>query len=74
MATEHTGDRDVAAILAKALRKLGQAGEVDAAMRLGGNAWWALKDDDPDAAEHINGVMHYLARLDTSASAGDDTE
>jgi len=64
------GDRDVVAILAKALRKLGQAGEVDAAMRLGGQAWWALNADDPDAAEHINGVMHYLARLPQDGEAG----
>lgn len=59
-------ERDVIKLFAKALRRLGQAGQPEEANRLAAQAWWALKDTDPDAAEHINGVMHYLARLQES--------
>lgn len=50
-------------ILTKALRQLGDAGSPDAANRLGGQAWAAVRHVDPASAERINGTMHYLARL-----------
>jgi len=30
---------------------------------LAGKAWWILHDVSPEGAEHVNGVMHFLARL-----------
>ncbi|MEO6828036.1 MAG: hypothetical protein ABI255_01040 [Microbacteriaceae bacterium] len=66
MATGNEPDRDLVSLFAKALRSLGQAGRTEEASKLAAQAWWALKDDDPRAAEHVNGVMHYLARLEES--------
>lgn len=63
MGTPARGDRDLVTLFTKALRRLGEAGHADEASRLGGQAWWALKDTDPRAAERVNGTMHYLARL-----------
>lgn len=60
----HTEHRDVATILSTALQRLGKAGDAEAAMKLGGEAWWAFQDaGDAEAAEKVNHVMHYLARL-----------
>ena len=50
-------------VLVKALRALGEAGQPDAASRFAAKAWWLLRDGRPREAEHINGAMHYLARL-----------
>jgi len=61
--TGRTPERDVLSLFVRALRRLGEAGDPDGASRLAAQAWWGLKDDDPRAAEHVNGVMHYLARL-----------
>ncbi|MCX7521775.1 hypothetical protein OSC27_05715 [Microbacterium sp. STN6] len=69
MASTRPPERDVVKLLAKALRQLGDAGQPEKALALGGQAWWALKDDDPRAAEHINGVMHYLATLTPGPNA-----
>lgn len=56
-------ERDLVTLFTKALRALGEAGRPEEASRLAGQAWWALKDADPRAAERVNGTMHYLARL-----------
>jgi uncharacterized protein (DUF2249 family) len=50
-------------LLIRGLRGLGGAGQVDLASRLAGRAWWVLRTDHPRAAEHVNGLLHYLARL-----------
>lgn len=62
--SEHPAERNLVSLFAKALRQLGDAGRPQEASKLGAQAWWALKDADPRAAEHVNGVMHYLARLE----------
>lgn len=54
---------EVLQVLIRALRKLGEAGFADDANRLAGRAWSALRHTDPDAAERINGTMHFLSRL-----------
>ncbi len=65
------GDREAALMraLTKALRKLGEAGEVDVASRLAAQAWSDIRHTDPDAAERLNGTMHYLARLPDPVAA-----
>jgi uncharacterized protein (DUF2249 family) len=55
--------RELTAVFARAVRRLGQAGHVEEASRLAGAGYVALMRTAPDAAEHVNGVMHYLARL-----------
>lgn len=50
-------------MLAKAVRSLGTAGQPVAASRLAARAWWVLNESHPREAEHINGVLHFLARL-----------
>lgn len=72
MAQHTAGDRDLVTLFTKALRALGKAGHADEAMRLGGQAWWALDATDPRAAERVNGTMHYLARLLENPQATDD--
>jgi uncharacterized protein (DUF2249 family) len=54
--------QELAALLAAALRALGDAGQPEAANRLAGRAWSALRRTQPVAAQRINGLMHRLAR------------
>lgn len=49
-------------VLIAALRALGDAGDPERANRLAGQAWAALRREEPDAARRINGLMHRLAR------------
>lgn len=56
-------DPELLKILIQTLRKLGQAGDPDSANRLAARAWSHLRKSDADAAEKINGTMHYLSRL-----------
>ena len=62
-------DTDLIGLFGKALRQLGQAGHPVAASRLAAKAWWLLHDTDARAAERVNGVMHYLARLPEETDA-----
>lgn len=70
---DNSAEQDVIAqttdVLVKALRTLGQSGFPDAASRLGGKAWWVLKEQHPREAERVNGVLHFLARLPAEAGA-----
>ncbi len=54
---------DLSDLLAATLRALGVAGRPVQASRLAARAWWLLRDQWPRPAEHINGIMHFLARL-----------
>jgi uncharacterized protein (DUF2249 family) len=65
--------RDLTALFGRALRRLGQAGHVEEASRLAGKAYVLLRHPAPDSAEHINGVMHYLARLPQDDPTDKDT-
>lgn len=56
----------------QACRQLGKAGRPSDAMSIAAQGWSALWTSFPDDAERINGVMHYLARLEQSLSAHDD--
>lgn len=62
-------DRDLVILASKALRLLGEAGRPAEAGALAGKMWWSLKDDDPDGAARLNGVMHYLAKLEAAAGS-----
>lgn len=53
-----------------ALRRLGAAGEPEAASRLAAQAWVTLRRDEPRLAERINGAMHHLARLEAASATG----
>jgi uncharacterized protein (DUF2249 family) len=55
-------------ILVRTLRALGEAGEPARANRLAAEAYAALRHDAPRAAEHLNGVMHHLVRLERALS------
>lgn len=52
----------------RVLRALGHAGEPQAASRHAARAWWAVRDVSPSLADHINGVMHHLARLEADTT------
>lgn len=52
----------LATVLIAALRALGDAGEPEAANRLAGLAWAALRVESPRCAQRVNGLMHRLAR------------
>lgn len=64
---------EVTSVLVAAVRRLGEAGEPEAASRLAARAFVALRHDEPRLAERINGVMHHLARLE-SVSPGAETD
>ncbi|MEO9256435.1 MAG: DUF2249 domain-containing protein [Tepidiformaceae bacterium] len=57
-------------VLIKALRGLGNAGHPEDANRLAARGWSVLRESHPREAEHINGVMHYLARLPAEPTTG----
>ncbi|HEX6965031.1 MAG TPA: DUF2249 domain-containing protein [Gemmatimonadaceae bacterium] len=56
----------------QACRQLGKTGHPSDAMRIAAQGWSALWTSHPDDAERINGVMHYLARLEQQLAAADD--
>lgn len=56
-------DHALIKVLVRALRQLGEAGHPDQASRLAAEAWSAIRQSDPAAAERLNGTMHFLARL-----------
>ncbi len=44
----------------KALLRLGDVGEIDAACRLAAQGWSLLRHEQPREAERLNGVLHNL--------------
>jgi uncharacterized protein (DUF2249 family) len=65
--------RELTALFGRAVRMLGQAGRVEDASRLAGKAYVLLREAAPQSAEHVNGVMHYLARLPQNDPTDKDT-
>jgi uncharacterized protein (DUF2249 family) len=55
----------------KACRQLGKAGRPTDAMHIATEGWSVLWQTHPDDAERINGVMHFLARLEADLGAQD---
>ena len=53
----------VTTVLIDALRALGAAGESEAACRLAGQAYAALRHEHPADAQRINALMHRLVRM-----------
>ena len=47
-------------LLDRAVRKLGDADETDAAARLAAEAWWRLRAPSPRCARRLNATLHYL--------------
>lgn len=59
-------------ILIRALKRIGEAGDTDAACRLSAEAWSLLRHDWPQEAQRLNGVMHFLTKPSVSAKKGED--
>lgn len=55
-------------LFVRALRALGESGRPSDASRLAAEGWSLLRSTEPEAAERLGGLLHYLARL-PSASA-----
>lgn len=78
MATESVDDGndltrvndDLVRLLTRALRALGDAGQPAEANIIGGKAWSAIRHVHPRAAQRINGMMHYLAKLEGGGGVG----
>lgn len=51
---------DLATLLEEGLRRLADAGEIDAACRLAGQAHAALRHDNPATARRFNVLLHRL--------------
>ncbi len=49
-------------LLIRAVKALGDAGQADRACRIAAEAWAALRNEQPDEAERLNGALHYLTR------------
>ncbi|MGB5948836.1 MAG: DUF2249 domain-containing protein [Parvibaculum sp.] len=47
-------------IFIRALKRLGDAGDIDAACRMAAEAWSLLRHDWPEEARRLNGVLHNL--------------
>lgn len=56
----------LAGVLIRALRRLGTAGQPEAANRLAAEAYVLVRHDEPRIADRLNGVMHHLARLEAA--------
>jgi uncharacterized protein (DUF2249 family) len=59
----------LAGVLIKALRRLGTAGQPQAANRLAAEAYMSVRRHEPRIASRIDGVMHHLARLEAAQTA-----
>ena len=53
-------------VLARACRKLGEAGKAQEAGRLAAAGWAAVRADYARQARHLDGVMHHIARLEAA--------
>lgn len=51
-------------IFIRALRRINDAGDSDAACRLAAEAWSLLRHDWPREAQRLNGVMHAFTKPD----------
>jgi len=47
-------------LLDDAVRRLGKAGEPEAAARIAAKAWWVVRDDAPTCARRLNATLHTL--------------
>jgi uncharacterized protein (DUF2249 family) len=60
----HEGDiesvRRLNRLLIRAVKALGDEGQVDLACRIAAEAWAALRKEHPEEAEKLNGALHYL--------------
>jgi hypothetical protein len=59
-------------VLAKACRRLGDAGHPEDAAALAAQGWALVRQVHPAQAERLDGTMHYLARLESSPNATSD--
>jgi len=55
----------------RALKALGEAGQVDLASRLAGEGWKEIRHESPEDAEKLNGALHWLNRSKKGAPAGE---
>lgn len=53
--------------LIQCLRRLGEAGEPQAASRLAAEAWTSVRHEMPLVGRRLENAMHHLARLETSS-------
>jgi hypothetical protein len=56
-------------VLAKACRRLGDAGHPEDAAALAAQGWALVRKVHPAQADRLDGTMHYLARLESSPNA-----
>lgn len=59
-------------VLSDALRALAATGRADAANRLAGRAYAALRHEHPTQAQRINVLMHALARMPNTTQGAED--
>lgn len=58
-------------LLIRSVKALGDVGQTDLACRIAAEAWAALRNEQPDEAERLNGVLHYLTRPQPETTKGD---
>jgi hypothetical protein len=58
-------------VLVKACRALAKAGRPEEAGRLAAAGWSVVRSGHPRQAEHLDGAMHHIARLDTARAHPD---
>lgn len=61
-------------VLSDSLRTLAATGRSDAANRLAGRAYVALRHEHPTQAQRINVLMHVLARMPNTIQGAEDAD
>lgn len=61
-------------VLARACRRLAEAGKPHDAGRLAADGWVLLRRTHPDQAQRLDGAMHYVARIEQQLEAATNTE
>jgi hypothetical protein len=56
-------------VLVRACRKLTDAGHPQEAARLAADGWVAVRRTHPRQAQHLDGIMHHIARVEARLSA-----
>jgi uncharacterized protein (DUF2249 family) len=51
-------------VVIRACRELAELGHPQEAARLAANAWLAVRADHPRQSRHLDGAMHYIARIE----------
>jgi len=71
---DHEALAGLTRVLIRALRSMGERGDPETASRFAAQAWVVVRNSHRADAEHLAGVLHYLARLHITDTADDSAK